>query len=47
MKVKKDAIKQHAWNKCKFRYRSSKLVIKGGKCNLIVQVAKMVLDLKG
>jgi hypothetical protein len=24
-----------------------KLVVKGGKCNLIVQVAKMVLDARG
>jgi hypothetical protein len=35
------------WSKCKFRYRSSKLVVEGGECNLIVQVAKMVLDARG
>jgi hypothetical protein len=28
-------------------YRSRKLVVEEGKCNLIVQVARMVLDVRG
>jgi hypothetical protein len=28
------------WSKCKFKYKSGKLVVEGGKCNLIVQVEK-------
>ncbi len=35
------------WSKCKFKYRSGKLIVEGGKCNFIVQVAKMVLDARG
>ncbi len=34
------------WSKWKFRYRSNKLIVEGGKCNLIIQVAKVVLICK-
>jgi hypothetical protein len=34
-------------SECKLRYRSGKLVVEGGNCNLIVEVAIMVLDVKG